>query len=201
MTIGDIWRAATTVRTFNDVTPGEEKFSEWVVVTHYKTTEGTESDDDAALAIGDHQVAILSSPMELFAGNTRIVNLKQQNETSSFVLDQVVNFPFGIAEKRPLPPQVALGVFGRGSSIGRRAMKYYSSLNEDLLGLNGQLIFGVDTEVIRQIAFAEVFGFVDGIYRAGVFGATETPDFVEVTKTSLSPSWRTQRRRVLSFTQ
>ncbi|KKL50295.1 hypothetical protein LCGC14_2306910, partial [marine sediment metagenome] len=178
MTIGDIWRAATVVKTFNDIEPGKEKFSEWVVVTHYRTDTGTDNDTDASLAITSHQATILQTPVGLFAGNTRITSLKAVNLTTSFVFEQVVSLFIGDAEKRPLPPQVALGVFGRGSAIGRRAMKFYSSLHEDLLGPNGVLIFTIDTEQMKGLAFSDVVGIFGSVYKAGVFGATEIPDFV-----------------------
>lgn len=199
MALGDIWRCATTVRTFNSIVEGEEKFFEWVVVTHYQTDAGTSTDAEAALALNINQTGVLQDPMEMFSGNTRIVHVKSANLTSMFVAEQDLNLFIG-DEERCLPAQCAIGIYGRGITLGRRGMKFYSSLSLKNLGENGLLDTFHAAEIMSGIAYRPAFDFGDGVYIAIVFGADETPPAVPITRTFFSPAFRTQRRRVLTMT-
>ena len=199
MAIGDIWRVDGRVRTFNDTTPGAEKYFEWVTVYHYRNDTGNEPDMFGGLTLQSHVLTILTPPFKIFSGNTRLVHTRAVNLTSSFVVEQDLSISMGDSEKC-LPPQVALGVYGRGAALGRRAMKFYSSLSLVNLAANGELNTTAPSSAMKDLAFSPAFGFMGDVYTAIIFGEAETPKDVTITRVFSSPQFRTQRRRVLTMT-
>lgn len=201
MAIDDVWRVAITVKTFNENLAPAEAFFQWVIVTHYQDTTGMEDDTFASLSLIAHQLQILQTHIDLFAANTRVVRGQTLNITSAFSDDQVLNQFIGKDGVKCLPAQVAVCVYGRGAALGRRAIKYYSSIDTKWLGENGVLKSDPLIESLKDAAWSPAFGFFGGIFIAGMWGPLLVPDFLPVTRTFASPSWRTQRRRVLTMVQ
>jgi len=201
MAIGDIWRVAMVVRTVNSTPPDLSKFFEWVVVYHYEVTGGFSSDDAESADLIAEQVDRQTAMTSAFAGVTTIVEIETLNLSTFFNDVQAPDIGFGTVGNECLPPQVAVAVSGRGATLGRRALKYWASIDVKLLGANGVLIFGAETDALLTNTFRSVVGFSGSTYEPTIFGEFQIPDSVIITSSKLSPSWRTQRRRVLDFKQ
>lgn len=201
MAFGDVWRVGMSVRTFNQVAPLPPQFFEWAVVYHYEVTTSPGSDQVESDELVLEQAARMTAMATAFAGDTDLHTVNTLNVDSLFSDFVTLDLAIGVGGNNVLPAQVAVAISGAGATLGRRALKYWGSINRTLLGDNGVLLFGGPTDSLRDNTYREVAVGPVGRFRPVIFSDTELPAIVPITTAKVSSSFRTQRRRVLDMTQ